>query len=121
MLATKSDETYAGRMTENNTEQPTKYLSKKQISLIMGAKSPSLSGYKLPTPDVVIGGEMRPDGTVPIGVVLGWREDRIHEWWAVQRKTSLRPDFEKDRIAELEAEIKALRAKKRANKRPKAR
>ncbi|WP_256987169.1 hypothetical protein [Rhodococcoides fascians] len=60
-------------------DEPERYLSKRQFADRIGASDPTLSGYKLPPPNVTIG-PVNDDGTIPRGTVQGWTEERIDEW-----------------------------------------
>lgn len=58
---------------------PVTYLSRTQVAYRIGVQPSTLSRYKLPPPDVVIGG-LNADGTIPRGSIRGWRPDTIDHW-----------------------------------------
>lgn len=61
------------------TRKTVHYLSKLQFAQRIGASDPTLSGYKLPPPDVTIG-PVKEDGSLERGSVGGWTEETIDEW-----------------------------------------
>lgn len=97
--------------------KPKRYLSKAQVaSEIMGVKSRSLTGYRLPEPDVIIGGEPRPDGTLPRGVVGGYEEQKMRDWWEAYPKRGNYAKSIDEKLAKAEAEVRKLRAAKKSSK-----
>ena len=58
---------------------PRAYLSRAQVAERLGVESGTLSRYKLPPPDVVVG-PLNDDGTVPPRTVRGWLPETIDEW-----------------------------------------
>jgi hypothetical protein len=74
------------------TREPIRYLSKRQFAERIGAGDVTLSGYKLPPPNVTIG-PVNADGTLPRGSVQGWTEDRIDEWRANRPGRGARTDL----------------------------
>ncbi|MDV7244460.1 MULTISPECIES: hypothetical protein [Rhodococcus] len=70
------------------------YLSKRQFAERIGAADPTLSGYKLPPPDVTIG-PVKDDGTLERGSVGGWSEKTIDEWQANRPGRGARTDLVK--------------------------
>ena len=56
-----------------------RYLSMQQVAARLGIAPSTLSRYKLPTPDVVIG-PLADDDTIPRGTVRGWLPETIDEW-----------------------------------------
>ncbi|MBM4489663.1 hypothetical protein GS471_16825 [Rhodococcus hoagii] len=74
------------------TRKTVHYLSKRQFAQRIGASDPTLSGYKLPAPDVTIG-PVNEDGTLPRGSVGGWTEQTIDEWNANRPGRGARTDL----------------------------
>ncbi|OZC50501.1 hypothetical protein [Rhodococcoides fascians] len=71
-----------------------RYLSKRQFAERIGAADHTLSGYKLPSPNVTIG-PVNDDGTLPRGTVQGWTEERIDEWHANRPGRGARTDIKR--------------------------
>lgn len=74
------------------TRKTVHYLSKRQFAQRIGASDPTLSGYKLPPPDVTIG-PVNDDGSLPRGSVGGWTERTIDEWNANRPGRGARTDL----------------------------
>jgi len=70
-----------------------RYLSKRQFAQRIGAKDHTLSGYKLPPPDVTVG-PVNDDGSLPRGTVGGWSEQTIDEWEANRPGRGARTDLQ---------------------------
>lgn len=71
---------------ERTWNQVTKhYLSRMQFAARIGVKPASLSRYKLPTPDVIVGPDTRP--------VQGWSEETIDKWNASRPGRGSRTDL----------------------------
>ncbi|WP_116917262.1 hypothetical protein [Williamsia muralis] len=67
-------------------------MSKRQFTERIGAKDPTLAGYKLPEPDVTV----RPvdeDGNLLRGSFGGWTEETIDEWNANRPGRGARTDL----------------------------
>lgn len=69
--------------------KPKHYLSRVEVAERIGVAPDTLSRYKLPTPDVVVG-PVNEDGSLPRGTVRGWLPTTIDEWNA-NRPGSGRP------------------------------
>lgn len=69
--------------TENQVTK--RYLSRMQFAARIGVKPASLSRYKLPTPDVIVGPDTRP--------VQGWTEETIDKWNAARPGRGSRTDL----------------------------
>ncbi|MDI9900522.1 helix-turn-helix transcriptional regulator [Rhodococcus sp. IEGM 1409] len=74
--------------------KPVLYLSRAQLAERIGLSSDSLSRYKLPTPDVVIG-PVNDDGTIPRGSTRGWTPETVDEWNANRPGRGARTDLDK--------------------------
>lgn len=74
--------------------KPVPYLSRAQLAERIGLTSGSLSKYKLPTPDVVIG-PVNDDGTIPRGSTRGWTLKTVDEWNANRPGRGARTDLAK--------------------------
>lgn len=61
------------------------YLSRMQFAARIGVKPASLSRYKLPTPDVIVGPDTRP--------VQGWSTETIDKWNAARPGRGSRTDL----------------------------
>ncbi|NKS73151.1 hypothetical protein GS966_19935 [Rhodococcus hoagii] len=59
--------------------KPKHYLSRIEVAERIGVAPDTLSRYKLPTPDVVVG-PINEDGSLPRGTVRGWLAATIDEW-----------------------------------------
>ncbi|WP_094275327.1 hypothetical protein [Rhodococcus sp. OK302] len=70
------------------------YLSKRQFAERIGAADPTLSGYKLPAPDVTVG-PVDDDGSLRRGTIAGWTEKTIDEWKANRPGRGVRTDLAK--------------------------
>ncbi|AMU57213.1 hypothetical protein PP614_04775 [Mycobacteroides abscessus] len=68
------------------------FLSLRQFAARVGAKDPTMSGYKLPEPDAVVG-PINNDGTWPRGTVRGWLESTIDDWQASRPGQGARTDL----------------------------
>lgn len=73
-------------------QQPKQYLSLTQFLERLGLVKGSLSGTKLPPPDVVIG-PLNDDGSVPRGTVRGWLPETIDAWQAARPGRGARTDL----------------------------
>lgn len=71
---------------------PLAYLSRGQVAQRIGVESGTLSRYKLPPPDVVIG-PVDDDGSIPRGTVRGWLPETIDEWNATRPGRGARTDL----------------------------
>lgn len=69
---------------------PRRYLSQAQFEERLGLARGSLSRYKLPAPDVIVG-PINDDGTVPRGSIRGWSAETIDEWNANRPGRGRRP------------------------------
>lgn len=58
---------------------PQLYLSVRQVAERLGIADATMSRYKLPPPDAVIG-PIADDGSVPRGSFRGWLPATIDEW-----------------------------------------
>lgn len=72
--------------------EPTRYLSQLQVAERIGVSPNSLSRYKLPPADVVIG-PVNADGTLPRGTVRGWLAETIDRWNAARPGQGTRTDL----------------------------
>lgn len=58
---------------------PRRYLSQAQFEERLGLAPKSLSKYKLPAPDAIIG-PVNEDGSLPRGTIRGWLPKTIDRW-----------------------------------------
>jgi hypothetical protein len=68
------------------------YLSLAEVAERIGVAPNSMSRYKLPEPDAVIG-PVDPDGTIPRGTVRGWLPDTVDKWHANRPGRGARTDL----------------------------
>lgn len=71
---------------------PVRYLSLAQVADAIGVQPGSLSRYKLPEPDVIIG-PVNDDGTLPRGTIRGWLPGTITAWNASRPGRGARTDI----------------------------
>lgn len=69
-----------------------RYLSLRQFAEHIGASDPTLSGYKLPAPDAIIG-PINEDGSLPRGTMRGWLPATIDKWNAERPGRGARTDL----------------------------
>ncbi|WP_433657827.1 helix-turn-helix domain-containing protein [Nocardia sp. CA-128927] len=74
----------------SNTQHPAVYLSRAQFAERIGVDSATLSKYKIPAPDVLVG-PVNDDGTVPRGTTRGWLPETIDAWHAARPGHGGRP------------------------------
>jgi len=74
------------------TRQPRHYLNRAQVEEYLGLAPGSLSKYKLPDPDVIVG-PVNDDGTIPRGTVRGWTRETIDRWNATRPGRGARTDL----------------------------
>jgi hypothetical protein len=72
--------------------KPRRYLSQAQLAERVGVAPKSLSRYKLPPPDAVIG-PVNDDGTLPRGTIRGWLPETIDQWNAARPGRGTRTDL----------------------------
>lgn len=72
---------------------PLTFLNRAQFAERIGTETGTLSRYKLPDPDVVIG-PINEDGTIPRGTVRGWLPSTIDEWNAQRPGRGTRTDLQ---------------------------
>ena len=73
------------RMERMGNQVTKRYLSRMQFAARIGVKPASLSRYKLPTTDVIVGPDTRP--------VQGWTEETIDKWNAARPGSGSRTDL----------------------------
>jgi hypothetical protein len=71
------------------------YLSRSQVAERIGARDSTLSGYKLPQPDVTIG-PVNADGTLKRGSFAGWLPETIDRWHANRPGRGARTDLRRN-------------------------
>ena len=71
---------------------PRRYLNQAEFEARLGLARGTLSRYKLPVPDVVVG-PVNEDGSLPRGTVRGWRAETIDEWNAARPGRGTRTDL----------------------------
>ncbi|AUV60784.1 DNA binding protein [Mycobacterium phage Rem711] len=71
---------------------PTRYLNQAEFAERIGVAPSSLSRYKLPAPDVIVG-PVNEDGSLPRGTVRGWLPATIDEWNASRPGRGARTDL----------------------------
>ncbi|MBM4468146.1 hypothetical protein GS905_23690 [Rhodococcus hoagii] len=59
--------------------KPKHYLSRAQFAERIDVAPDTMSRYKLPDPDVIIG-PVNEDGSLPRGTVRGWLPETVDEW-----------------------------------------
>lgn len=75
-----------------NARQAKSYLNQAQFEARLGLASRSLSKYRLPEPDAIIG-PINPDGSIPRGTVRGWLPETIDRWNADRPGRGARTDL----------------------------
>ncbi|PTR42015.1 hypothetical protein C8K38_111184 [Rhodococcus sp. OK611] len=68
------------------------FLSLRQFAQRIGASDPTLSGYKLPEPDAIVG-PVNEDGSLPRGTTRGWLPETIDGWNAKRPGRGARTDL----------------------------
>jgi hypothetical protein len=81
------------RAVQRRTRRMSLYLSQAQIVERLGLARGSLSKYKLPPPDAIIG-PVNDDGSLPRGTVRGWLPETIDEWNASRPGQGKRTDLQ---------------------------
>jgi hypothetical protein len=72
--------------------EPLHFLNQAQVAERIGVAPSSLSGYKLPEPDVVVG-PVDLHGGIPRGTTRGWLPATIDEWHAQRPGRGARTDL----------------------------
>lgn len=72
--------------------QPVRYLSLAQFAERIGVAPKSMSRYKLPPADAVIG-PVGADGSLPRGSVRGWLPNTVDRWDAARPGRGARTDL----------------------------
>lgn len=77
----------------NSGEHPRPYLSLAQFAARIGVQPKTMSRYKLPIPDVIVG-PVNDDGSIPRGTVRGWTPDTVDCWNANRPGRGARTDLQ---------------------------